>query len=328
MQNDKVKFVRRGLVTVLAFAGVIGSAVAQPYPNKPIRLIVPFPAAGGTDLIARVVSDNLSQVPGFSVIVENKPGAGGNLGVDQAAKAAPDGYTIVLGQTSNLAINPTLYSKLPYDPVKDLAPIAQIASAPLMLVVPASSPFKTLADIVTNAKAKPGEINYGSSGSGTVSHLTMELLQKAAGVKLQHIPYKGSNLAINDIIGGQIQIYVASVPTLLGFIKGGKLRPIVISSAQRVKDLPQVPTLIESGYPGLETTTWFGLLAPAGTPQPVIARLNTEVNRILQQPEARQKLDNQGALPVGGTAEQFGTFIKQEIARWSPVVKDSGARVE
>nr|MBA2411993.1 tripartite tricarboxylate transporter substrate binding protein [Burkholderiaceae bacterium] len=286
MQNDKVKFVRRGLVTVLAFAGVIGSAVAQPYPNKPIRLIVPFPAAGGTDLIARVVSDNLSQVPGFSVIVENKPGAGGNLGVDQAAKAAPDGYTIVLGQTSNLAINPTLYSKLPYDPVKDLAPIAQIASAPLMLVVPASSPFKTLADIVTNAKAKPGEINYGSSGSGTVSHLTMELLQKAAGVKLQHIPYKGSNLAINDIIGGQIQIYVASVPTLLGFIKGGKLRPIVISSAQRVKDLPQVPTLIESGYQGLETSTWFGLLAPAGTPQPVIARLNTEVNRILQQPEA------------------------------------------
>lgn len=323
-----MKFISRSFAALLAFVVVTGSAVAQSYPNKPIRLIVPFPPAGGTDLIARTVSDNLSQLPGFTVVVENKPGAGGNLGVDQAAKAAPDGYTIVLGQTSNLAINPTLYSKLPYDPVKDLAPIVQVASSPLVFVVPANSPFKTVADIVNFAKAKPGELNFGSSGSGTVTHLTAELLQKAAGVKFQHIPYKGANLAINDVIGGQIHLYGGSVPTLLGFIKGGKMRAIFISSAQRVKDLPQVPTLIESGYPGLETTTWFGLMAPAGTPQPVIARLNAEVNRILQQPEARQKLENQGAIPVGGGSEEFGAYIKQEIARWGPVVKDSGARVE
>lgn len=328
MQNAVMKWVARGLAAALIAATVAGGAAAQTFPAKPIKVIVPFPPAGGTDILARIVTDRLNQTLGWAMVVDNKPGAGGNLGVEAAAKSAPDGYTLVLGQTSNLAINPTLYSKLPYDPQKDLVPIVAVATAPLVLVVPANSPYKTLADVIAAAKAKPGEVNFASPGNGTVAHLTGELLQKTAGVKFQHIPYKGTNQAVNDVLGGQVQLYMSSVPSALSFIKGGKLRALVVTSAQRVNDLPNVPTINESGYKGFDATTWFGLLAPAGTPQPIVAKLNAEVNRILQIAEVRQKIDSEGAIAMGGSPEDFAALLKREIGRWGQIVKESGAKLD
>lgn len=322
------KLLARGLVAALLAATIASGATAQTYPAKPIKVVVPFPPAGGTDIIARIVTDKLNQTLGWSMVVENKPGAGGNLGVELTTKAPADGYTLVLGQTSNLAINPTLYAKLPYDPLKDLVPVVAVASAPLVLVVPANSPYKTLADVVAAAKAKPGEVNFASPGNGTVAHLTGELLQKTAGIKFQHVPYKGTNQAVNDVMGGQVQLYMSSVPSALSFIRSGKLRALVVTSAQRVNDLPNVPTINESGYKGFDATTWFGLLAPAGTPQTVVAKVNSEVNRILQLPEVRQKIDTEGAVAMGGSPDEFAALVKQEIVRWAPIVKESGAKVD
>jgi tripartite-type tricarboxylate transporter receptor subunit TctC len=250
------------------------------------------------------------------------------MGVDAVATAPADGYTIVLGQTSNLAINPSLYAKMPYDSQKDLAPIVLVANAPLVMVTSATSSYKTLADAVNAAKAKPGAINFASPGNGTVAHLTSELFQKAAGIKTQHVPYKGAAMALTDVISGTVDLYMSSVPTLLGQIKQGKLRALAVTSAKRVDDLPNVPTINESGYQGFDAVTWFGLLAPAGTPKDVVARLNAEFNKALQQPELRKKLSDEGADPAGGTPEQFATLIRDEVPRWGKVVKESGARID
>ena len=303
-------------------------AFAQAWPTKPIRVVVPFPPGGGTDIIARETSQKVAAATGWTLVIDNKPGAGGNLGVDAVAKAPADGYTIVLGQTSNLAINPTLYAKMPYDSQKDLAPIVLVANAPLVMVTSATSPFKTLADAVAAAKAKPGALNFASPGNGTVAHLTSELFQKAAGIQTQHVPYKGAAQALTDVISGNVELYMSSVPTLLGQIKQGKLRPLAVTSAKRVDDLPNVPTINESGYKGFDAVTWFGLLAPAGTPKDVIAKLNAEFNKALQQPELRKKLGDEGADPAGGTPEQFAALIKDEIPRWGKVVKESGAKID
>jgi tripartite-type tricarboxylate transporter receptor subunit TctC len=265
---------------------------------------------------------------GWTFVVDNKPGSGGNLGVDAAAKAPADGYTIVLGQTSNLAINPTLFSHLPYDPVKDLTPISLVASAPLVLVTPVSSPYKTLADVIKASKAKPGALNIASPGNGTVAHLSGELLQKTAGIKLIHVPYKGAAQAVNDLIGGQVDLYLSSVPTLLAHIKSGKLRPLAVTSAKRVDDLPQVPTIAESGYAGFEASTWFGFAAPAATPKDIVTRLNAEFNKALKSPDLAKKLNDQGALVLGGSPEAFGTQIRQDIARWASIIKDSGTKLD
>ena len=312
----------------LAAASFCTGAFAQAWPTKPIRVVVPFPPGGGTDIIARETSQKVAAATGWTFVIDNKPGAGGNLGVDAVAKAPADGYTIVLGQTSNLAINPTLYAKMPYDSQKDLAPIVLVANAPLVMVTSATSPFKTLADAVAAAKAKPGALNFASPGNGTVAHLTSELFQKAAGIKTQHVPYKGAAQALTDVISGNVELYMSSVPTLLGQIKQGKLRPLAVTSAKRVDDLPNVPTINESGYKGFDAVTWFGLLAPAGTPKDVIARLNAEFNKALQQPELRKKLGDEGADPAGGTPEQFAALIKDEIPRWGKVVKESGAKID
>ncbi|NPC54315.1 Bug family tripartite tricarboxylate transporter substrate binding protein [Caenimonas soli] len=323
-----MQFPRRaalGLVLVSAFAT---AAFAQAWPAKPIKLIVPFPAGGGTDIIGRELGQKLAANTGWTVIVDNKPGSGGNLGVDAAAKSAPDGYTVVLGQTSNLAINPTLYSKLPYDPVKDLAPVSMVASAPLVLVVAADSPYKTLADLVAAARSKPLELNYATSGNGTVAHLATELFQRTANVKLTHVPYKGAAQGATDLIGGQVQIYVSSVPTLIGHIKGGKMRALAVTSAKRADDLPQVPTVAESGYKGFEAVTWFGIAGPAKLPKEVVAKLNAEINKALQAPDLLKKLSDQGADVAGSTPEQFGKLIHDDIARWGKVVKESGAKVD
>lgn len=320
-------FTRRTLVA-LAAATLASGAFAQAFPSKPIRVFVPFPPGGGTDIIAREVTQKVATNTGWTFVIENKPGAGGNLGVDAAAKAAPDGYTIVLGQTSNLAINPTLYAKMPYDSVKDLAPIVRVADSPLVMVTGVNSPSKTLADAIKAAKAKPGAVNFASPGNGTVAHLTSEMLQKAADIKTQHVPYKGAAMALTDVISGNVDLYMSTVTTLLGQIKQGKLRPLAVTSDKRVDDLPNVPTINESGYKGFDAVTWFGFLAPAGTPKDVVARLNAEFNKALQQPDLRKKLGDEGADAVGGTPEQFAELIKTEIPRWGKVVKESGARID
>jgi len=321
-----MQFIRRSFL-VLAAGLLAFGASAETYPSKPIRVYVPFPAGGGTDVIARDITNRLSTTLGWSFVIDNRPGSGGNLGVDAAAKSPADGYTIALGQTSNLAINPTLYSKMPYDAVKDLVPIALVASAPLVFVVKADSPYKSLADIVAAAKANPGSLNYASPGNGTVAHLTGELLQKMAGIKFTHVPYKGAAMAVTDLIGGQVQLYASSVPTLLGQIKAGHLRPIAVTSTERVADLPQVPTVAET-FNGFESVTWFGFVGPAGIPQPVVAKLNAEINKALKSPELKKQLNEQGATVLGGSPQQFGALIKSDIARWAPIIKDSGARVD
>ena len=318
----------RRLLLALAATSLATTAFAQAWPTKPIRIVVPFPPGGGTDIIARETSQKVGAATGWTFVIDNKPGAGGNLGVDAVAKSPADGYTIVLGQTSNLAINPTLYPKLPYDSVKDLTPIILVANAPLVMVTGVNTPYKTLADAVKAAKAKPGALNFASPGNGTVAHLTSELFQKAAGVQTQHVPYKGAAQALTDVISGTVDLYMSSVPTLLGQIKQGKLRALAVTSANRVDDLPNVPTINESGYKGFDAVTWFGLLAPAGTPKDVIAKLNAEFNRALQQPALQKKLGDEGADPAGGTTEQFAALIKDEIPRWGKVVKESGAKID
>lgn len=322
-----MKLNRRSFVALAAFTAAV-AAHAQAFPNRAIRVVVPFPAGGGTDLIAREVTQKVTQSTGWTFVVENKPGAGGNLGVDTVAKSPADGYTIVLGQTSNLAINPTLYAKMSYDSVKDLSPILLVANAPLVMVTGTNSAHKTLADAVKAAKARPDQLNFASPGNGTVAHLTSELFQAAASIKMQHVPYKGAAQALTDVVSGNVDLYLGSVPTLIGQIKQGKMRALAVTSANRVDDLPDVPSINESGYKGFDAVTWFGLLAPAGTPKDVIAKLNAEFNKALTQPDLRKKLGDQGADPAGGTPEQFATLIKDDIVRWGKVVKQSGARVD
>ena len=315
-----------GLISSLALTPAISQTDA--WPSKSIRVIVPFPAGGGTDIVARDVTQKMSITTKWTFVIDNKPGSGGNLGIDTVAKATADGYSLVIGQTSNLAINPSLYSKLPYDPIKDLTPIGLIGNAPLVLVVPADSPFKTLGDVIKAAKAQPGFINYATSGNGTVAHLATELLQREAGVKLTHIPYKGATQGINDVIGGQVQLYMSSVPTLLGHIKNGKLRPLAVTAATRTDDLPQTPTVAESGYKGFEAVTWFGLLGPAKLNASVVNTANTALNKALNSPELRKKLEDQGLNVTPSSSDEFAKLIKADITKWAQVVKDSGAKAD
>lgn len=322
---------RRSLLAITAaVTGTIlcTGALAQAYPTKAIRIVVPFPPGGGTDTIARETSQKVAAATGWTFVIDNKPGAGGNLGVDAVAKSPADGYTIVIGQTSNLAINPTLYAKMPYDSQKDLAPIVLLANAPLVMVTGIGTPLKTLGDAVGAARAKPGTMNFASPGNGTVAHLTSVMFQKAAGIQTQHIPYKGAAQALTDVISGTVELYMSSVPTLIGQIRNNKLRPLAVTSAKRVDDLPNVPTINESGYTGFDAVTWFGLLAPAGTPKDVITRLNAEFNNALQNANLRKALGDQGADAAGGTPEQFAALIKDDVPRWGKVVKESGAKVD
>lgn len=316
---------RRAALALAAASLASVSALAQSWPARPIRMIVPFPAGGGTDILTREVTGKLK---GYDFVIDNKPGAGGNLGVDAAAKSAADGYTFVMGQTSNLAINPTLYSHLPYDPLKDLTPVSLVASSPLVIVVGATSPFHTLADVVKEAKAHPGSVNIAYSGNGTVAHLTTVSFEKLAGVQLTRVPYKGAAQGAVDVISGAVQLYISSVPTLIGHIRTGKMRALAVTSLQRVGDLPQVPTVSESGYKGFEAVTWFGILGPANLPKPVVAKLNADINAALKDPELKKKFEAQGADVLGGSAERFSTLMHEDLARWAPIVKESGAKVD
>jgi tripartite-type tricarboxylate transporter receptor subunit TctC len=323
----------RKIITFVMAAAALAMApvnvtTAQEWPTKPIKLIVPFPPGGGTDIISRVLANKLTETLKQGIVVENKPGAGGNIGVDLAAKSAPDGYTIVMGQTSNLAINPTLYAKLPYDPLKDLAPIALVADAPVVMVVATTSPLQSLDQIMAAAKAKPGTLTFASPGNGTVAHLTGEMLQRSSNVTFLHVPYKGSAPALTDLLGGRIDTFMASVPTALAQIKGGKLRAIAVSSRTRSPSLPETPTMDQAGISGFDANTWFGILAPAGTPQPILEKLNTAINAALKSTEVAEKIATEGGAPLGGTAETFATLMKTDLARWGEIVKASGAKVD
>ena len=317
---------RRITLGIAALAVTFASAAAE-YPAKPIKIVVPFPPAGGTDILARQVANRLTEVNKWIVVVDNKPGAGGNIGVDAVAKSPADGYNLVMGQTSNLAISPTLYTKLPYDPLKDLEPIVLVGSGPLAIVVRADSRFKTLADLINEGKQKPGTITMASPGNGTVAHLAGVRLMNVSGAKFEHIPYKGASAAIPDLLGGSVDFYLSSLPTLQSHIAGGKLRALAVTSLKRSPIVPNVPTVAET-IKGFDANTWFGILAPAGTPKPVLATLNTEINKILRDPVVRAAIEKEGGEVLGGTPEQFRDLIKKDIASWGKEVKSSGAKVD
>lgn len=320
-------FVTAIQITMLIVGGT-STASAQPFPEKPIKLIVPFPPGGGTDLIARELAQALNKTSGWTVVAENRPGAGGNLGVDAAVKSVPDGYTIVLGQTSNLAINPTLYPKLSYQPFRDLAPIALIASAPLVIVVGANSPYRNLKELVEKSREKVNSLNFASPGNGTVAHLAGELLQTAGKFKAQHIPYKGFNVALSDVISGQVDMYMSSVPTIIGQIRTGKLRALAVTSMSRTEELPDVPTVAELGYPDFSAATWFGIAAPSKTPADRLAILNQEINKAIQTPGFIRKIKHEGGTVLGGSEKVMSDFIATETLKWGAIVKESGATVD
>jgi Uncharacterized protein conserved in bacteria len=321
-----MKMLSRTLAVMLVACAALPAVAADAYPNRPIRLIVPFPPGGGTDALAREAANKVSVDTGWNIVTENRPGSGGNIGITAVAKAAPDGYTLGLGQTSNLAINPTLYDNMPYDPAIDLTPVGLVGSAPLVLVVSAQSPYKSLADIVKAAKEQPGALNCATSGNGTVAHLASELLQKTAGIKFTHVPYKGAAQGANDVIGGQVEMYMSSVPTLIGHIRSGKMRAIAVTSRTRSPDLPDVPTIAESGYEGFEAITWFGLVGPAGMPADIVETLNTAFSKAVDSEEVRAKYLSQGAQALTSTPAEFGQLIQSDRQRWAAIIKESGAR--
>ena len=316
------------LLAGLAFASLAGVSHAQAWPSKPIRWIVPFAPGGTTDILARTIAEKLTPALGKPVIVENNPGAGGSVGATQTAKAAPDGYTIMGGTISTHAINASLYKQLPYDPVKDFVPITLIARVPNLLVVNPEVPAKSVKELIALLKANPGKYTFASSGNGTSQHLSGELFKSMAGVDMQHIPYKGSPPALQDVVGGQVTMTFDNITTAWPLAKAGKLRALAVTTAKRSPIAPDVPTLAESGLAGYEVGSWQGVFAPAGTPPDVVKRLNTEIVKIINMPDVRAKLEALGAEPVGNSSDEFATIVKSEVAKWAKVVKESGAHVD
>ena len=305
------------------------SASAQPYPTRPVRIIVPYPPGSGTDIVARILGQRVGENWGQTIIVENRPGAGAIVGVDAVAKATPDGYTIGMADTGPLAINPGLYPKLPYDTVRDFAAVTEVAKLPFMLVAHPSLGVSNVAELIAAAKRRPGQINYASVGNGSGVHLATELLKKQAGIDLVHIPYKGSAPALNDVLAGTTQIMFVNLLSGLQHVKSGRIRALGVGTARRLRALPDVPTIAESGVPGYEFEAWFGIIAPVSTPRPIVDRLNAEFRRVLALPEVRDRLLNDGGMEaVGGTAAQFASLIAGEQSRWGKLIKETGARVD
>jgi tripartite-type tricarboxylate transporter receptor subunit TctC len=287
--------IRPMLVAAAIVAALLAtSAQAQAYPAKPIRMITPFPPGGGTDYLARTVANKLTEFSKWTVVVDNRAGAGGTIGIAEAAKASALGYDVVMGQLDNLAVAPLLYKNLPYDVQRDLQPVALVADSPIILLTASSSPYQSLADVVAAAKAVPDSITFATAGSGTVSHLVAELFGLTAGIKMRHIPYKGSTPALIDVMGGQVGLLSSSIPSALAQVKSGKLRPLAVSSARRSPSLPDVPTIAESGYKDFNVGVWYGVFAPAGTPKPIVTALNAEINKVLMQPDVQQSIRSQG----------------------------------
>lgn len=319
---------RRTLLAGLAVAAAGAlplAAGAQNYPTKPVTIVVPFSAGGTTDILARIVGQALSAELGQSVVIDNRAGAGGNIGGALAAKAPADGYTLFMGTVGTHAINAALYKKMPFDPVKDFAPLTRVANVPNLLVAHPQQPFKTVKELIDYAKAHPGAVNFGSSGSGSSIHLSGELFKSMAKVDMVHVPYKGSAPAVTDLLGNQIAIMFDNMPSAIQHVRAGKLRPLAVTTAKRSPELPDVPTIAEAGVPGYEATSWFGMFAVAGTPKPVLERLNAALAKVLKQPEVVAKIKEQGGETISETPEQFAAFIQAESAKWGRVVKESGA---
>jgi tripartite-type tricarboxylate transporter receptor subunit TctC len=319
-------------VTVIATGlALCASASAQPanaYPTKPIRLIVPFPPGGGTDILSRLIAAKLNEVNHWTVIADNRAGAGGTIGISEAVKTAPTGYEMVMGQKDNLVVGPWLYGNLPWDPTRDLVAVAPVAYTPVVIATSATSRFKTLADVVNAARSAPDTISYGSPGNGTTIHLAGHLFEKAANIQIRHIPYKGSSPALMDALSGNVDLLVSSVPSAIAQIKSGKLRALAVTSASRSSSLPEVPTVAESGYKDFDVSTWYGLFMPAGTPGAIVTTVNTAVNALLASPDVKAAIQAQGAEPMPMKPEQFSTLLKNDYAKWKGIVQASGAKID
>jgi tripartite-type tricarboxylate transporter receptor subunit TctC len=331
-QATKALLIISALTTALAAtvcnAQSTPAAPATPYPTKPIRLVVPFTPGGSTDILARAVAQELTKAWGQAVMVDNVPGAGGAIGAEKVAKAAPDGYTLLMGHIGTLAVNPSLYPNLPYDPIKSFAPVAWVARVPNVLVVHPSVKATNVKELVALAKASPGRMNYGSGGNGSAANLATEYFKLQTGTSLAHIPYRGTAPAVTDLMGGQIQVLFTGAPAVLGQVKNGQLRALAVSSPTRLAALPDLPTVAESGYKGFEADQWYGVVAPAGTPRDVVAKLNAQINQALNAPDMKTRLNNEGAIATPATPEAFGQLIARELARWKPVIQSGRVKAE
>jgi len=312
-----------------AIAALVFAATAQPqdYPAKPIRVVVPFPPGGGTDLMARTVVQKLGESLGATIVIDNRGGAGGTIGTELVAKSPPDGYVLLVVSASH-AINPGLYRKLPYDSVRDFTPVTMLTSGPGLLVVHPSVPVRTVKEFIALARSRPGQLNYASAGIGTPPHLAGELFKTLAGVDIVHVPYKGNGPAYTDLIGGHVSVMFPTIPTAIPHVRAGKLRALAVTTRSRTAITPELPTISESGVPGYDVSSWYGLLAPAGTPAATVARLQREIVKVLRLPDVSEKLMAQGLDLVGNTPEEFAAILKSEIAKWAKVVTASGARVD
>ncbi len=318
---------RRPMLALLAYM-LFNTAAAQIYPTKPIRFIVPFPPGGGNDVMARLIGQKLTDAFSQQVVIDNRGGAGGNIGAETAARALPDGYTLFLGGVGSHGTNPGLQSKLPYDPVKDFPPISMIASAPLVIVANLGLPAKSINELMQLARSRPGQLNYASSGTGTIAHLSAELFNAMAKIKLQHVPYKGTGPALTDVLSGQVQLMFNSAVSILPQVRANRLRALAVTSTKRIAPLPDVPSVAEAGVPGYEAASWYGVLAPARTPRNIIDRLHAEIAKAVRAPDVHDRLAGEGAEPVGNSPEAFAAFIARELQRWAKVIQDAGIRAE
>jgi tripartite-type tricarboxylate transporter receptor subunit TctC len=318
---------RRTLLAGAALGVLAAPASAQAWPSRPIRLIAPFPPGGGTDFIARLVADRIPARTGWTMVVENRPGAGGNIGLDAVAKAAPDGYTLGVGQTSNMAVNPALYPSMPFDPLADLTPIGTIAAQPNLLVVSAESPWRTVAELVAAARARPGELVAANAGNGTVGHLAGELFARAAGVQVLHVPYRGAAPAVADLLGGRAQLFFSNPLAVGPLLTGGRLRPLAVTSAARARGLPDVPTLAEQGFAGFDVRLWTGLVGPARLAPATVAAVNAALQAVLADPETQARMASEGSEPFPGTPAEFAAFLRREHETWGRVVREAGIRL-
>ena len=316
-----------GLACAVACVAASGLAMAQDYPNKPVKLVVPYPPGGPTDIVARVVAQKLQEQMGQPFVIDNKPGAGANTGAEAVARSTPDGYTLLVATTAH-AINPSLFSKLSYQLLKDLAPVSQLTSGPLVIVANPALPAQNIQELIALAKGKSGGLNFGSSGNGQSTHLSAELFSAMAGIKMSHVPYKGSAPALTDVMAGQTDLMFDTMLSAMPHVKAGKLKAVAITSSQRSPVAPHLHTVAESGLPGYEAIAWNGLLAPAGTPKEVVARLNAELKKVLENPDVRQRFEAQGFAASWNSPATFGSFLQAEVDKWAKVVQVSGAKID